>query len=466
MSNDFADLDATALAELIQRGEASAAELVDAAIRRLEDRNDALNAVVHLDLDGAAERARTDELAGPFAGVPFLTKDLACREAGRPFHEGNRHLKEIGYVSPYDQVLARRFRASGLVSLGRTNVPEFGMRPVCEPLAYGPTNNPWNLAHSPGGSTGGGATAVAAGIVPIAHANDVGGSIRAPASHCGLVGLKPTRGRSTMAPDFFDVMGGLNEDLVVTRSVRDTALALDTFTSKPETGDWYPTWDAADSYVAESRREPGRLRIGFAATHASVPTHPDVEATVRHIATTLGSLGHDVSESRPPALDEDLSSFALAHYTAGTAWIVDHHWPRVLGHPLPEDSLEPVTLALTEIGRTITGGALFEARELAQAWTRRLLAWWDDHDVLVCPVVPVPPPRTGDDHDDVMLITWAAPFNISGQPAMAVPGGVVDGLPIGVQLVAPHGREDVLVRLAAQLETETRWLDRRPPDHR
>ena len=262
MSNDFADLDATALAELIQRGEASAAELVDAAIRRLEDRNDALNAVVHLDLDGAAERARTDELAGPFAGVPFLTKDLACREAGRPFHEGNRHLKEIGYVSPYDQVLARRFRASGLVSLGRTNVPEFGMRPVCEPLAYGPTNNPWNLAHSPGGSTGGGATAVAAGIVPIAHANDVGGSIRAPASHCGLVGLKPTRGRSTMAPDFFDVMGGLNEDLVVTRSVRDTALALDTFTSKPETGDWYPTWDAADSYVAESgsRRRMHRSR--------------------------------------------------------------------------------------------------------------------------------------------------------------------------------------------------------------
>ncbi len=421
-----------------------------------------MNAVIHLDLEGASERARTEPLDGPFAGVPFLTKDLICREAGRPFHEGNAHLKEIGYVSPYDQVLAERFRAAGLVSLGRTNVPEFGMRPVCEPVAYGPTNNPWNLAHSPGGSTGGGAAAVAAGIVPIAHANDIGGSIRAPASHCGLVGLKPSRARSTMAPDFFDAMGGFNEDLVVTRSVRDTALALDAFTSRPEVGDWYPTWPAADSYAAEAARDPGRLRIGFAASHASVPVHDHVAQTVRHIADALQRLGHDVEDSAPAALDEDITPIALPHYTAGTAHIVDHHWPRLLGHPIPEDQLEPTTIALTEIGRSITGPALFEARELAQAWTRRLLGWWEDHDVLVCPVVPVPPPRTGDDHDDVMLITSAAPFNISGQPAMAVPGDVVDGLPIGVQLVAAHGREDVLVRLAAQLEAETGWLDRRP----
>lgn len=455
-------LDAVAHADLVRAGEATPTELVSAAIARLEEHNDALNAVIHLDLDGAMARAE-GPLDGPFAGVPFLTKDLLCREAGRPFHEGNRHLKEIGYVSAYDQVLAERFRNSGLVSLGRTNVPEFGMRPVCEPLAYGPTNNPWNLAHSPGGSTGGGAAAVAAGIVPIAHANDVGGSIRAPAAHCGLVGLKPTRGRSSMAPDFFDVMGGLNEELVVTRSVRDTALALDTLTSRPEVGDWYPTWDAADSYLADCQRDPGSLRIGFAATHAAVPTDPGVEATVRSVAAVLAGLGHDVSESRPPALDEDLSAFALAHYTAGTAHIVDHHWPRVLGHPIPEDQLEPVTMALTEIGRTITGAALFDAREHAQAWTRRLLGWWGDHDVLLCPVVPVPPPRTGDDHDDVMLITWAAPFNISGQPALAVPGDVVDGLPIGVQLVARHGREDILLRVAAQLEAETGWLERRPP---
>ncbi len=463
MADDFELLDASAQAALVRSGDVTPAELVDAAISRLEERNDALNAVIHLDLEGAAERASSAATSGPFAGVPFLTKDLLCREAGRPFHEGNQHLKEIGYVSDHDQVLAQRFRASGLNSLGRTNVPEFGMRPVCEPLAYGPTNNPWNLTRSPGGSTGGGAAAVAAGIVPIAHANDVGGSIRAPASHCGLVGLKPTRGRSSMAPDFFDVMGGLNEELVVTRSVRDTALALDTFTSRPETGDWYPTWPASDSYVAETDKDPGRLRIAFASSHATVATDERVGDTVRGIAGVLEGLGHDVDESRPAALDEDISSFVLAHYTAGTAHIVDHHWPRILGHAIPEDRIEPHTLALTEIGRTITGSGLFDARELAQAWTRRLLRWWDDHDVLVCPVVPVPPPRTGDDHDDVMLITWVAPFNISGQPAMAVPGGVVDGLPIGVQLVAAFGREDILLQVAAQLERATGWLDRRPP---
>ena len=469
--DDLGHLDATAQRRLLVDGEVTATELTSAAIARLEAVNATLNAVIHLDLDGALDRAASLDAGsatgaeGPFGGVPFLTKDLLCREAGRPFHEGNRHLKEIGYVSDYDQVLAERFRDSGLVSLGRTNVPEFGMRPVCEPLAYGPTNNPWNLDHSPGGSTGGGAAAVAAGVVPIAHANDVGGSIRAPASHCGLVGLKPSRGRSSMAPDFFDVMGGLNEELVVTRSVRDTAAALDALTSRPHVGDWYPTWPAAESYVAEARTDPGRLRIGFVAAHPTVAVHEHVAATVRSIAGVLGGLGHDVDESHPDALDEDLTAFTLPHYAAGTAHIVHEHWPRILGHAIPDDEIEPATAFLADLGRSVTGMGLFMARELAQAWTRRLLSWWATHDVLVCPVVPVPPPRTGDDHDDAMLITYAAPFNISGQPAMAVPGAVHDGLPIGVQLVAAHGREDVLIRVASQLEAETGWLDRRPPTH-
>lgn len=470
---ELSRLDATAQGELIRAGDVTARELAEAAVARLESLNPTLNAVVHLDLDGAVDRAASlddgdgpgGDGDGPFRGVPFLTKDLLCREAGRPFHEGNQHLKEIGYVSEYDQVLAIRFRGAGLVSLGRTNVPEFGMRPVCEPLAYGPTNNPWDLAHSPGGSTGGGAAAVAAGIVAIAHANDVGGSIRTPASHCGLVGLKPSRGRSSMAPDFFDVMGGLNEELVVTRSVRDTAAALDAFTSRPETGDWYPTWPAPPSYAAEVGIDPGRLRIGFAAAHEAIDVHPDVAATVRSVVEVLERLGHDVDDTHPAALDEDQNPFMLAHYAAGTAHIVHEHWPRVLGHPIPEDRIEPGTAFLADLGRGVTGPELFTARELAQAWTRRLLGWWGDHDVLVCPVVPVPPPRTGDEHDDAMLITYAAPFNISGQPAMAVPGAVHGGLPIGVQLVAAHGREDVLIRLAAQLEGELRWQDRRPPTH-
>jgi amidase len=464
MSDDVHLLDATAQAELIARGEATPLELVTAAIARLEAVDPALNAVIHRTLERAHDRAAAGDVGdGPFGGVPFLLKDLVCCEEGVPFHEGNAHLREIGHTGDHDQVLAQRFRAAGLVSLGRTNTPEFGMRPVCEPVAHGPTNNPWDLERSPGGSSGGSAAAVAAGIVPVAHASDVGGSIRAPASHCGLVGLKPSRGRSTMAPDFFDAMGGLAEELVVSRSVRDTAAVLDAVGSRPHIGDWYPTWPVSGSYVDDARTDPGRLRIGFAADHAHVAVHGDVAATVRSVAATLEALGHHVTEERPAALDEDISAFALAHYTAGTAWLVDEHWPRVLGHALPEDGIEPVTAFLVEVGRSVSGAGLLAARELAQRWTRRLAAWWEDVDVLLLPVVPVPPPRTGDDHDDAMLITFVAPFNISGQPAISVPGAVHDGLPIGVQLVAAHGRDDVLIRLAAQLEGATGWLDRRPP---
>ncbi|MDZ7674584.1 MAG: amidase [Acidimicrobiales bacterium] len=462
MTDDYERLDATDQAALVRDGEVTATELVEAAIARLEARNPALNAVIHPALDRARTVAQ-DSGSGPLAGVPFLTKDLVCHEAGLPFHEGNAHLREIGWTADVDQVLATRFREAGLVSLGRTNTPEFGMRPVCEPVAYGPTNNPWNLDHNPGGSSGGSAAAVAAGIVPVAHGNDVGGSIRAPASHCGLVGLKPSRGRSCMAPDFFDAMGGLAEELVVSRSVRDTAAVLDAVSSRPHIGDWHPTWPASESYTADAATDPGRLRIGFVAEHDDIGVDPDVRQSVRSIAEVLTRLGHDVTEDHPAALDEDLGPLALPHYAAGAAWMIDHHWPRKIGHPLPDDQIEPTNQLLREIGRSVTGPALLEARELAQAWTRRLLGWWEDRDILVCPVVPTPPPRTGDDHDDTHLIAWCAPFNVSGQPAMAIPATVVDGLPIGVQLVAAHGREDLLIRLAAQLEQETGWLDRRPP---
>lgn len=467
MPDDFERLDATAQSALVRAGEVTPRALVEAAIARLEARNPALNAVIHPTLERALDAAddATSGASGDgvFAGVPFLSKDLVCHEAGLPFHEGNAHLKEIDWRATEDQELAIRFRDAGLISLGRTNVPEFGMRPVCEPVAYGPTNNPWNLAHNPGGSSGGSAAAVAAGIVPVAHANDVGGSIRAPASHCGLVGLKPSRGRSCMAPDFFDAMGGLAEELVISRSVRDTAAVLDAVGSRPSVGDWHPTWPASESYATEATMPPPRLRIGFVPTTEGAPTDDAVQAAVRAIANTLTGLGHEVTESHPTALDEDIGSFAMPHYASGTAWVIDHHWPRVIGHDLPEDRVEPINLLLREIGRSVSGPALLDARELAQAWTRRLLSWWSDHDVLVCPVVPTPPPRTGDDHDDAHLISWCAPFNLSGQPAMAVPASRHAGLPIGVQLVAAHGREDVLIRLAAQLEAETNWLERHPP---
>jgi amidase len=459
-------LDATAQAELVRDGYAAGSELVEAAVRRAEQLNPALNAIIHPDYD-AAVAAASDGPGGPLEGVPFLTKDLVVREAGRPFHEGSRFLKELGYTSDHDQEYTGRVRRAGMVSIGRTNTPEFGMRPACEPAAYGPTHNPWRHGFSPGGSSGGAAAAVAAGIVPMAHANDVGGSIRIPAAFCGVVGLKPSRGRSCLAPDFGDVMLGLAEELVVTRSVRDTAAALDLL-SGPGVGDWSAAWPAAPSYRQLVRRPPGRLRIG-ALDAASVPgsdvaIHPGVAAVVRDTAAVLDDLGHDVTNAVPSALDEPTWPFAGPHYVAGTAWIVDRHWPRILGTPVPDESLEPMTLALAEAGRRISGAELLEARELAQAWTRRLLAWWqtDGYDLLVLPTVAVPTPAHGET-DDIAVIATTTPFNVSGQPAMSLPMGEHDGLPVGVQLVADHGREDLLVRLGAQLEAAHPWARRHPP---
>lgn len=461
-------LDATAQAELVRDGYLAASELVEAAVRRAEALNPALNAVIHPAYDEAvATAAAPDAQGGPFEGVPFLTKDLIARETGRPFHEGLRFLKELGYTSEYDQEYVRRVGACGMISIGRTNTSEIGMRPACEPLAYGPTHNPWRRDHSPGGSSGGSAAAVAAGIVPLAHANDVGGSIRVPAAMCGLVGLKPSRGRSCLGPDFADAMLGLAEELVVSRSVRDTAAALDLL-SGPGTGEWSACWPAARSYRDLVGRAPGRLRIGVVTATSvpgtDVPIDAGVAAVVRDTATLLGELGHEVTEAFPAALDEERWSFLGPHFFAGTAWVVDRHWPRKLGTPIPDDTLEPVTLALAELGRALGAAELLEARELAQSWTRRLLAWWqvEGHDLLVLPTVASPPPAHGET-DDLAVIAATSPFNGSGQPAVSLPLGEHQGMPVGVQLVADHGREDVLVKIAAQLERARPWAERRPP---
>lgn len=464
LARQLAALDATAQAELIRSGEISAVEAVEASVAACEAVNPELNAVIHPAFDEARDAA--SQRTGPLAGVPMLTKDLICREAGRPFHEGNRFLKEIGHVSEYDQTLTERFRAAGLVSIGRTNTPEFGMRPVCEPEAYGPTHNPWALGRSTGGSSGGSAAAVAAGVVAVGHANDVGGSIRNPAANCGLVGLKPSRGRSDMSPDFGDAMGGLAEELVVTRSVRDTALLLREL-CRPAPGQWQGQWPLADPVDAAAKAEPGRLRVGWTTAHPTTPVDQRIAEVVADVARALGELGHDVSDEAPDALADDITAFALAHYAAGTAWIVDQHWPRILGQPIPADSIEDGTAFLCEIGRSVTAPQLFEARELAQIWTRRLSQWWVDHDVLVTPTLPMVAPELGtrSPMDDAEFLAFLAPFNVSGQPAMSLPLGMVDGVPVGVQLIAAHGREDLLVALGAQLEQTRPWVDRRPAVH-
>jgi amidase len=462
---DIGWLDGVAQSALVRNRELTAAELVAASVARAEAINPSLNAIIHENYDAAVAGATRIEDSSPLAGVPMVVKDFVCREAGRPFHEGSQFLKAIGYVSEYDQELAIRFRRAGLVSIGRTNTSEFGMRPLCEPVAYGPTNNPWNLLHSPGGSSGGSAAAVAAGIVPIGHANDAGGSIRNPASMCGLIGLKPTRGRSCFAPDFGDVLNGIVEELAITRTVRDLAAVFDAVAG-PSPGDWARSPDPP-SMTDVIVRPVTQLRIGVAVPEQlPVQLHPAVRRTVDEATELVIELGHRVEPVTLAPLAEDISKLLFPHYSSGVAWIIDHHWPRILGTPIPEDQIEPGTARLADIGRAMSASGLLEARELAQAWCRRLAIAWDraEIDVLVLPTLEIPPPLTGSlrPKDDAQLLSLVAPFNLSGHPAMSVPIGNHDELPIGIQLVANHHDEHLLFQLAAQLEQATTWAARRP----
>ena len=304
---------------------------------------------------------------------------------------------------------------------------------------------------------------VAAGIVPIAHGNDVGGSLRNPASMCGLVGLKPSRGRSRLTPDFGDAMLGMAESHVLTRSVRDSAAALDILAvNSPD--DVYQHPVPTSGWLAGLRNDQPSLRIGLLLP-AEPPADPAVASAIQSVAVTLENLGHRVEQAGPMALAERIDPFTLPHYTAGTAWIVDHHWPRMTGVPIvPDDLLEPTTLMLAEMGRAVSGGQLLEARELGQQWSRRLLSWWidDGFDLLLMPTIPCLPPRHGET-DDAVVISLAAPFNLSGQPAISIPAGLHEGLPIGAQLVSAMYREDLLFGVAQQLEVALGCLDWPPP---
>src|SRR5436189_3074883 len=304
MSDELALLDATAQAELVRQRHVSPRELVDAAIARIERVNPQLNAVIIQRFEKArAEAAAPDLPDGPFRGVPFLLKDLICHSAGDPYHAGMRLLRELGWVERYDTHLAARFRAAGFVFLGRTNVPELGPAPTTEPLAYGPTRNPWDTSRSPGGSSGGSAAAVAAGLVPVAHANDGGGSIRIPASCCGLVGLKPSRGRTSLGPDYTAIDDMLGVELCVSRSVRDTAGVLDAVHGRSD-GETVSAPAPGRPFSREAGADPGNLRIAL-LTHNPLDTgeiHADCVAAARETAQLLESLGHTVEETYPEAV--------------------------------------------------------------------------------------------------------------------------------------------------------------------
>jgi amidase len=470
--NELAALDATAQADLVRRREIQPRELVEAAIRRVEQLNPALNAVVTPMFDEALARASDTLPEGPFTGVPFVLKDLTAEHAGVRYTEGSAFLAD--HVSTHDQELVLRQRRAGLVVVGKTNAPEFGILPTTEPRLFGATHNPWDVGRTPGGSSGGTAAAVASGMVPMGHANDGGGSIRIPASCCGLFGLKPTRGRNTLGPSTGDSLNGLQCEHALTRSVRDSAALLDA-TAGPSDGD--PYWAAAPArpYLEEVGREPGRLRVAVTTTAATgVPVHEDCVRAVRETASLCESLGHDVFEFTPDLDGNALSEAFLVLYVSGVAATIAG-WGMVTGRTPAEADFEPCTWAMREIGASRSPADYLLAVAHLQRFSRQVAGWYSGFDVWLMPVLAEPPLPLGTfdappDQPLLPLMRAAAwvPFtpiaNITGQPAMSVPlHWNAGGLPVGSMFVGRYGDEATLFRLAAQLEQARPWAGRRPP---
>jgi amidase len=489
---EYIRLDATALAGLVRGGEVSATELLELALARLARWNPAINAVV-IEL---AERARRDAAAtlpaGPFAGVPFLVKDLDGFLAGAEFTASSRAL--LGYVPPRDSELFRRYRDAGLVICGKTNTPEFGLVGTTESLLRGPARNPWNPAYSCGGSSGGSAAAVAARIVPMAHGGDGGGSIRIPASACGLFGLKPTRGRTPMGPDESEAWSGFVQRHAITRTVRDSAMLLDA-TQGYDAGAPYTAPPPQRPYAGEVGRDPGRLRIAFSTRSLfGRDTHPDCVAAVRAAAALLEHLGHEVTEAHPPIEREVLVHAYLVVVAACTAGLV-RQIGKLRGRRVRGRELEPTTQFLATLGEALPAGEFEFARLTFHAASRALAPFFAAHDVFVDATLAFPPPRIGEwalapqlqwairsfssvlpravmrralDHfaaDGLERTANTMLFNMSGQPAMSVPLHVnAEGLPIGVQCVGGFGDEATLFRLAAQLEQAAPWIERMPAE--
>jgi len=481
MADELISYDAIALGEMIRKGKIRPTELLETVIQRIERVNHELNAVVHTMYDQAREIAERRPGGGLFGGVPFLLKDLIAEYKGAPLHEGSLAVK--GYVSKIDTELVKRQKAAGLIILGKTNTPEFGLVPTTEPSLYGATVNPWDPSLTPGGSSGGSAAAVAAGIVPMAHGNDAGGSIRIPASCCGLFGLKPTRGRNPLGPFFGDMGTGIVCEHAVTRTVRDSAALLDA-TSGPDPGDPYHAPPKEHPFLEEVGREVGRLKIGFLTSIPggwSIETqlHQDCKNAVEDAARLCGSLGHIVEEIAPEEL-----TYSNLFKTFGNLFccLTGHmiaYWEKELGKELRQDQLEPVTWASYQAGLKRTGADYLGIVEELQRFSRRLGHWYDEggYDMILSPTISIPPPELGAFHlapDDPMrwarmsnaFVALTSVYNITGQPAMSVPlFWNEDNVPIGVQFAGRFGDEATLFRLAAQLEQARPWADRKPPIH-
>lgn len=468
---DYPKFDALGLAELVAKRDVSPAELVEEAIGRIEKHNPQLNAVVFKTYDRARSAAKLP-LTGPFAGVPFLLKDILGAQKGVPTRQGSNFIPPI--PAPHDATIVRRFTGAGLISLGKTNVPEFGLVPTTEPAIYGACHNPWELDHSTGGSSGGSGAAVAAGLVPIAHANDGGGSIRAPASANGLVGLKPTRGRNPLGPDLGDIMNGLVCEGVLTRSVRDTAAALDV-TAGNEMGDPYWAPPKPASYLAECRTPPGKLKIAFATKSLfGKPFDPECVTAVKETAKLLESLGHRVEEASPAVASEMLMTAFMPVWASGLAMLIDGI-AMLTGRTPHEADFQGLTWGLYQSGKQVSAAQYQMCWFQIHAIARQIAQFHETYDMWMTTTLGAPPVRNGtfDFHErdptkafapiiDYLPVT--AVQNATGQPAISLPlHWAANGLPVGLHFAGRFGDEAGLLRLAGQLEQAKPWSNRHPP---
>jgi amidase len=472
LSNELAVMDATAQAELVRKRQVKPIELIDAAIERIERINPQINAVVTLMYDQARSAANGKLPDGPFTGVPFLLKDLLASYGGTRMTSGSAFLKD--FVPNHDSELVARYKRAGLVVVGKTNTPEYGIMPTTEPALFGPSRNPWDTTRATGGSSGGSAAAVAAGLVPFAHGNDGGGSIRIPASCCGLFGLKPTRARNPLGPDFGDMFSGLVAEHAITRSVRDSAALLDA-TSGPDVGDPYCAPPPARPFLQEVGANPGKLRIAFTTSAPSgVQIHSDCIAAVDDAARLCRDLGHEVVEASPKVNGELMAPMFMTIWSAGCAWTIDGA-AALLGRQPSPDQFEPGTWALYQMGLKQTGAGYMTALTWIQAASRDVARFMLDYDVWLTPTLGEPPLPLGSFDSPpersmaglaraVQFVPFTPACNMTGQPAMSVPlYWNAEGLPVGTHFVGRFGDEATLFRLAAQLEAARPWADRRPP---
>jgi amidase len=470
---EYASFDGLGLGELVRKGEISPIELLDEAIARAEKHNPVLNAVVFKFYDQARAAAKhLEPAAKPFAGVPFLLKDILGDCAGMPTRFGSRYFPAI--PAPADCELVARYKRAGLLPFGKTNVPEVGLTPFTEPQLYGPARNPWDTSRTPGGSSGGAAAVVAAGVVPLAHGNDGGGSIRIPASCCGLVGLKPTRGRNSLAPLLGDALGGLVAEHVLTRTVRDSAAALDA-TEGAVAGDPYVAPPKRRPYLEATMSAPPRLRIAFSARGINgALAHADCVAAVESAAKLCADLGHRVEEAMPVLEFSELALGFITLFAAGCAFTIESARP-FTGQEPRREMFESLTWNLYELGTQVSAAQYLVAVATLQRASRVFAGFFDNYDVLLTPTVGNPtlkigaidilaPTATLSDEAIIKFVHTTPIYNITGQPAVSLPlywNG--KNLPIGVTFGGRFGDEDTLFALAAELERAQPWSNRRPP---